>query len=49
MPAAFADDTALNARSDSERARFHVAEHSEKPVPSPEKVKANRRKWGLAS
>jgi ferredoxin len=47
VPPAFADDTPLNARSDSERDLFDKAVNDPKTPPSPEEVEANKKKWGL--
>jgi len=46
VPAVFADDVALNARSVAAKADFAVPEVEEKPPPTPEQVRENKRKWG---
>ncbi len=45
VPDVFAEDTPLNARSDTERDLFEVAENIEKPQPSADEIAANKKKW----
>ena len=47
VPEAFKDDIALNARTLERPGDFAVPEVIAKPVPSPDQVRANRRKWGI--
>ena len=43
----FEEDTELNARCDSERDLFDVAQNVEKPQPSADEITANKKKHGL--
>jgi ferredoxin len=47
VPGAFSDDTALNARCDTDRDLFEVATAEEKEKPSAEQVASNKQKWGF--
>ncbi|MEO0323832.1 MAG: ferredoxin family protein [Myxococcota bacterium] len=47
VPAALADDTALNAKSVDEADDFEVPQTNEHDQPTPEQVAANKKKWGL--
>jgi len=46
VPDLFEGDIALNAKIVDVRDEFEVPEKPDKPVPSPEEVKANKEKWG---
>lgn len=46
VPEVFQEDTPLNYKIMEHMDDFKVAEHIEKPKPSPEEVEANKRKWG---
>lgn len=47
VPAAFADDTALNYAMEDVEDDFEVCEEEEHEQPAPEDVEANKRRWGL--
>ena len=49
VPEAFKDDVSLNARTLERPGDFAVPETVAKPVPSPDQVRANRRKWEIES
>jgi ferredoxin len=45
VPSVFNDDVALNAKIVDTRDEFEVPDKPDKPVPTPEEVKANKEKW----
>jgi len=47
VPDVFEEDTALNARCDTDRDLFDVAENTEKPQPSADEITANKKKYGV--
>ena len=46
VPALFEEDIALNALTAERPEDFAVPEVAEKPLPSPEQVQQNQRRWG---
>lgn len=47
VPDVFEEDTALNELCDTERDKFEVATHEEKPQPTADEIAANKAKYGL--
>ena len=47
VPEAFAADVALNAVASEKPELFEVPDVTQKPRPTPAKVAANKRRWGL--
>ncbi|MCG8553721.1 MAG: ferredoxin family protein [Proteobacteria bacterium] len=47
VPELLQEDIELNARMVDVQDDFSVAEHEEKPTPTPEQVAENKAKWGL--
>ena len=47
VPDLFSADTPLNAKIVEIRDQFEVPENVDKPVPTPDQVKANKEKWGF--
>ena len=48
VPEIFRDDIALNAKCVDAKDAFSVPEVEEKEKPSPDRIEANKRKWGYA-